>query len=230
MSYPDHGSVYTPAYVKFKSAEINRLASMRREDTARQRRYLFGAAPYVFSGLAASATGVGLQVQVATGEGQDGNGYPIYVPPTIPNSKTLLTPPQSAEGVAPQITLAAAHASLPRIDLVYLRSATLATDYASIQISTDGGITITNQVNPQTTLDYFTLGVVQGTPASTPTVPALAQSTDLAIAQVLVPASATTLVGGNVTDVRPVFSGMVTVASFNAFANSTVALMGYLGW
>lgn len=230
MSYPDHGAIFTATYSKFMSAELVRTLSMKREDAARNRRFLYGAVPYVFTGLAASPTGVGLQLQVATGEGQDGNGYAIFVPPTIPNSKTLLTPPQSAEGVAPQVTLTTAHATLPRIDLVYLRAATLPTDYDLIQISTDGGITITNQVNPKTTLDYFTIGVVQGTPAATPAAPTLSLATDLAIAQVLVPAAATLLLVGNVTDVRPVFSGMATLAYVNSAAAAAATLTSYLGW
>lgn len=81
-----------------------------------------------------------------------------------------------------QVTLTiGAAASNPRIDLVVLR------------------------LDP--TANTITLVVVPGTAAASPTVPALTQTDegtyDLAIAQVAIGASVTTIAAGNVTDLRP---------------------------
>jgi hypothetical protein len=60
------------------------------------------------------------------------------------------------------------------------------------------------ELNP--TANTITLKMVNGTAAASPVAPTLTQTTDalfqLALAQVLVPASATTIAAGNVTDVR----------------------------
>lgn len=193
-----HGVVNIGQNSKKDSAEYTRGWSMIRTDRAQAFARFLRGYPVVSTGLAVSATGTGLQVAVATGEGFDGNGLPIYLPASIPS--TLVPLGQSAEGTAPQVTLAAAHASLPRIDLVYLRASTLLTDYDMVWTSVNG---VTAQaLLPKTLLDYFTIGVVQGTPNASPVAPSPALTTDLVLAQVTVPAAATTLNSGNITDVR----------------------------
>jgi hypothetical protein len=218
-SRADRGTINVPSASAFLSAEVNRNFAMEREDESRFRKTLLSTSPQVFTGLAASVTGTGLGVQVATGDGIDGNGYSIYIPPAIPSTGVAFGLP--AEGTAPTATLSAAHATLARIDLVYLRAATLLTDYATVAVSTDGGLTRTNQTLQQTLMTYFTMGVVTGTPAASPVAPAALLSTDLVIAQVTVPAAAVTLVGGNVTDVRPMFAGFATTTAVNNAAAYT---------
>ena len=79
------------------------------------------------------------------------------------------------------LAIAASNATNPRIDVVY----------AAVQDAAYSGSTNT-----------WVLGVVTGTPAASPTVPALPSSA-VALAQILVPASSTSVVTANITDVRP---------------------------
>jgi hypothetical protein len=115
--------------------------------------------------------------------------------------------------VATVLTLGAAHASLPRIDLVY---ATLATDaqvlpafrpYRQIRSQSElaGGVQPylpVNFNNPTETQNSVTVAVRAGTPASSPTAPA-AGAGEVALFRILVPAASSSSSGGNVTDVRP---------------------------
>jgi hypothetical protein len=222
MAQTAYGAINVPSNSAFLSSEVNRSASMLREDRARTLKAMFVSTPLVLGGLTVSATGTGLQVRVATGEGTDGAGYPIYVPPTVPNTATAFDMP--AEGTEPEITLAPAHATLPRIDLVYLRAATLLTDFASIL--TNDGTTTSAQVMPQTRMSYFILGVVQGVPGASPVAPAAANANDLVVSQVLVPAGATTLAAGNITDRRTLIGGVPRLNASNVFTGEVNTFKG----
>jgi hypothetical protein len=209
----DHGSVYVPPNAKLLTAELTRIGDINRADRAILRTAIFGGTPVVLNGLAVSATGTGLGVQVAPGEGVDGAGASIYIPAAVPNTGPVLGLP--TEGYAPTATLAAADATNPRIDLVCLRAVTLLTDYG--QLLTYNGSAAALQVLPQTRMDYFQIVVVTGTPAASPVAPALALSTDLLLAQVAVAANATTIAAGSITD-RRAFTSAVT-ASFGQFGD-----------
>jgi hypothetical protein len=213
-SRADHGSINVPTDSAFLSSEVNRGASMLREDRSAMSKWLFFGTPMVMTGLAVSVTGTGLGIQVATGEGIDGSGYPVYVPSSVPNTAVAFGNP--AEGTAPTATLATADGSHDRIDLIYLRAATLLTDFA--EILTFDGNTTSSQVLPQTRMSYFTLGVVQGTPGASPAVPAALLATDLLLAQVRVTAGETTLISGNVTDVRTQIGGVPRINAANTFS------------
>jgi YD repeat-containing protein len=208
----DHGRVNFPTNCKLQTVELTRITAMVAADAATRASQLFSSTPYVFTGLAASVTGTGLGIQLAAGEGVDGAGASIYIPASVPNTAVAFSLP--AEGTAPQVTLGAANGINPRIDLVCLRAATLQTDYS--QVTTYDGTNVTQAVLPQTNMAYFQIVVVPGTPGASPVAPAALLATDLVIAQVLVPATAVTLVVGNVTDVRPLFSGIATVTGVSA--------------
>lgn len=99
-----------------------------------------------------------------------------------------------------QITLAiaAANATNPRIDRVVARR--------------------------DTSASTITIAVTTGTPASSPVAPALLNTAtvlDLELAQVLVPAAATTIASGNVTDKRA-FTANVDLESVQALKNKTL--------
>jgi hypothetical protein len=215
----DHGRVNFPTNCKLQTVELTRITAMVAADAATRASQLFSSTPYVFTGLAASVTGTGLGIQLAAGEGVDGAGASIYIPALVPNTAVAFSLP--AEGTAPQVTLGAANGINPRIDLVCLRAATLQTDYS--QVTTYDGTNVTQAVLPQTSMAYFQIVVVPGTPAASPMAPAALLATDLVIAQLLVPATAVTLVGGNVTDVRPVWTGVATAALLPKNGTSTEA-------
>ncbi|MBO9542715.1 hypothetical protein J7643_19170 [bacterium] len=209
-----HGSIHVPSNSAFLSGEVNRNMSMAREDEAVRLKTLFAGTPLVYNGLSVSPSGSGLGITVAAGEGIDGAGYPIYVPSTVPSTAVAYGLP--AEGIAPTMTLAAAHATLPRIDLVYVRAATLLTDFTAIL--TNDGISTSTQTLPQTRLSYFTLGVVQGIPAASPVAPAKLLATDLVLAQVQVNAAATVLNAGNIADLRKTLGGAPILNQPNTFS------------
>jgi hypothetical protein len=212
----DHGGFNVPLNSANLSAEQNRNASMAREDASLFRKFLFTATALVYAGLGVSVT-TGLGIAVATGDGIDGAGYPIYIPATIPNTGPAVG--LGTEGTAPTATLAAADPTNPRIDLVYLRAATLLTDFTSI-LTNDGINPTVAQPLPQTRMSYFTLGVVTGTPGASPAVPAQLLATDLVIAQVRVNAAQTTLTGGSVTDTRPMFTGLPRLNAPNIWTSA----------
>ena len=85
---------------------------------------------------------------------------------------------------AQAVTLAGANATNPRIDLVVAR---VRDSIYSGSAASDG----------------FTIEAVTGTAAASPAVPST-PANSIVLAQVLVPAGATTLVAGNITDRRPV--------------------------
>lgn len=104
------------------------------------------------------------------------------------------------------LVLTAAHPSLPRIDRVILRL-----DWSNNTIS---------------------LGVLTGTPASTPVAPALTQTTalwEISLAQVSVPAGATTITNANITDERPWSTGRgaTRLATVTAAATLPLAAVAY---
>lgn len=85
-----------------------------------------------------------------------------------------------------QLAIGAAHSSLPRIDLVVLE----------VLDATYAGSSSLAQVR-----------IVEGTPASSPALPT-ATGSFIALAQVLVPAGAVSVVAENITDLRPFTSGL----------------------
>jgi hypothetical protein len=112
----------------------------------------------------------------------------VAVPTPNNTGSTLCT----SDGVE-QVTLTAASGSNPRIDLVtcHPRGNDL-----------DGG------ANTDFIFDYVT-----GTPAASPAVPAIPAG-QVALAQILVPTGAASIIAGNITDVRPGGMGGAVPASF----------------
>jgi len=99
--------------------------------------------------------------------------------------------------VAPSTTnliISAAHASLPRIDIIV----------AQVQDSAYSGAT-----------NAWQLAVVTGTPAGSPTVPA-APANSIILAQVAVAAAVTQILTANITDVRPYSSYGIIVCRSSA--------------
>lgn len=146
-----------------------------------------GVVPGVLNECAVSAPGSGLTVNVAPGR--------AWIEGHLWESDATEA-----------LTLAAAHASLPRIDRIILRL-----DWSNNNIA---------------------LAVLQGTPATSPLPPALTQTSSLweiSLAQVSVPAGATTIGASNLTDERPWASGYgaVRLPSRASAASLPLTTVGY---
>jgi hypothetical protein len=96
------------------------------------------------------------------------------------------------------VTLAAANATNPRYDKIVISYSSSTTD--NVDTTNIYGMG-TSYIYSQNKLDSFQIQVVQGTPAASPVVPATPAGS-LALAQVLVPAAASSIVTGNITDLR----------------------------
>ena len=107
-------------------------------------------------------------------------GYPggeLWIPGSIGATQGLY---YALNDATVNLAIAASNATNPRYDVVY----------AAVQDAAYSGSTNT-----------WVLGVVTGTPAASPVVPSLPSSA-VALAQILVPAASTSVVTGNITDVR----------------------------
>jgi hypothetical protein len=182
--------VVQPATAIIEGAELTRIGELAYHNRAFLLKHLFGGAAGVFSGLSATATGASRVITVGAGDGVNGNGYPIVVPAALPPG-----------GNAPSVTLAAGHATWPRIDIVYLQATEIDGDSASTPTKISRTAAVTNLPLAHSKLQHFTIGVAQGTPAGSPTVPAIPAGA-LAVCRVAVAAGATTISNGNLTDVR----------------------------
>jgi hypothetical protein len=177
-----------------------------------------GAASALIKGFALTLTS-GLSFSVATGIGLSvaGKLYDANPAPTV-------------------LTLGAAHATLPRIDLVYLLledDVQTLTEFRPYQrLRTEAELAagtapyLPAEFNEaQEVWNRATVQVRAGTPNASPTAPA-ANANEVPLFQVRVNATAVTLNGGNVTDVRPVITSLAqvntTLTSFIAGISETV--------
>lgn len=148
------------------------------------------------AGFDRTLTGL-LNISVAAGHVMDAQGLSYETLPA---------------GQATAVTLAPAHATLPRIDLVYVTlSANQDAESTALphrRLLTSAEVAagadpypIENQTVNTQRQNRAVVAVKQGTPASSPVAQA-AGANEVALYQVLVPAAATVLAAGNVTDVR----------------------------
>jgi hypothetical protein len=155
------------------------------------------AANPLIAGFAYSLPGNSLDVEIAAGQAVDASGHSYE---TLPPGDPIT------------VTLAAAHPSLPRIDLI---AAVLATDQDAAdtllphrrlrtQLELEQGVPeyLPENFNvPTERRNTATITVHQGTPNANPVAPA-GGTNEAALFQVRVDAGATTLTAGKVTDVR----------------------------
>lgn len=162
-----------------------------------------GAAGAQVAGFAATVAG-GLEVSVATGTVVDANGISYESPDD-----------------ASVVTMAAAHVSLPRIDLIY---ATLEVD-ASAEVENVSFRQLRTQAELEAGDDPYvptqfsqptelhtraTIGVKTGVANASPTAPAVGDG-EVALWRVAVAAGQTVLIGGNLTSVRVLMKSLYSV-------------------
>lgn len=134
---------------------------------------------------------------------------------------SLLGKMYDADPAPAAVTLAAAHATLPRIDLIYLLledDAPALIEFRPYQrLRTEAELAagtppyLPEELNqPQEFHTRATVQVRVGTPNASPVAP-VANANEIALFQVRVNATATTLVLGNVTDVRPQFTSLAAL-------------------
>lgn len=122
------------------------------------------------------------------------------------------------------VTLATANATNPRYDKVVISY--VSNTVNNIDTANTYGMGTTYNYS-QNKLDSYLIQVIQGTPATTPTVPATPAGA-YALAQIYVAANATSIVSGNITDIRSyvvlnsTINQPVTVVSNTAPANTSV--------
>ena len=153
--------------------------------------FVYNGNTIILSGLTvtAQATASG-QVNVATGIASQ-NGYPIHI--TTQQVVNILSgsPGTNTWGTGE------ASGSSPRIDIVVAQYATQDGNPQTRNVNNNGTITSeTLNTNQQT---YYALNVVHGTASSTPVAPSVPSGWFL-LATINVPANATTIVSGDITD------------------------------
>jgi hypothetical protein len=162
--------------------------------------------PGVIGGLQVSYSGSNLGIAIAPGSAFD-SSYNLIKVNISDNTKALTT----------------ANPTNPRIDLVVIQfNTTLVNNTDSTNKYGYG----TSYIYSQQVLDSYTIAVVPGTAAVSPTVPAT-PANSVALASILLPAGATSIIPGNITDLRTLITLKASISIANLTNGSiTDALIG----
>jgi hypothetical protein len=179
-----------PPTSRLTGDELTRIGTLSRASLAEVIARLYANRSGVFTGLTVSYTGADRVARVDTGDGVDGNGYPVAVPTSVPPGGAAATIVHDAADIQ------------PRIDIVYARSAELDGDFASTATRATADSPVAYSTLPHSKLNYFTLGIVKGIPGATPAAPTLLLATDLLLAETLIAASTPNIGADKVTDRR----------------------------
>jgi hypothetical protein len=148
------------------------------------------------------AVGTGMSIKINPGKAWDSNYKFIHV-----DSQQT-------------VNIGAAHATYPRYDLVSIKYNTNITNNTDTGDKYNYG---TSFIYSNNILDSFIITVTPGTAASSPTIPST-PSGSLALASIYIPANASSILAGNITDKRLLIQVNSTIN--NAFSNKAQIIVG----